>query len=692
MDALTEAIVRLLRRQEETEQRLVRIEVALRAAGLLGEASPPVVDSPLAPPVAAAPVGPQAPEPAAAEAVVSQAQSEATEAPQELETEFGLTWVSRIGAVTLLFCAAFLFKYAIEEQWIGPGARVALGVLAGVAALGWGERLWRGRHAVYGQAVSGLGIAVLYVSLYASFGLYHLLPAGAAFVLMAVVTAVAIWLALRYGTAAMAALGLLGGYLTPGLLSTGENRAALLFAYVLVLDAGALWLARTRNWVKFEAFAVVATVVIWGAWFSSYFTPDQQTVVTVFVVLFYALFLMGRKPSTWVAAQLLAVLGLALAWPTSPGPYLVVTLAVSLAGLVWADSKEYSGLALASGFAFWLVYGAWYIGLKVDPIPVGQMFGLLTLVFLCFFAWMPWQVVVRKRSCDKADLVLVSANAIAYYTACYTLLTSGYHGRLGVFTAAMACLYFGLGELLRRKLGEDERGTVPRLLANGIGVALLTLAIPVQFAGYGVTISWAAEGAALIWIGRRTRTARISFLGLAVLGLGFLRFWSVDVWRVLPEGHLLVANTRFVTCVAAMAAFWAAARWIGRARAALITYLAGHAILFGGLVFEISDWAARFAAGTVRNLESAGISVLMAVYAMALILAGVVTGTRVNRILGLLLIGAVIGKLYLADVWILSLAYRIVAFGVGGVLLMGTSYVYSRHREKIRALWREQTE
>ena len=686
MDALTEAIVRLLRRQEETERRLVTMEAALRAAGMMGETSPPVVDPPLAAPVA------ETPEPAPAEAFVPQAQSKASEAPRELETEFGLTWVSRTGAVTLLFCAAFLFKYAIDKQWIGPGGRVLLGVLAGVAALGWGERLWRGRHAVYGQAVSGLGIAVLYVSLYASFGLYHLLPAGAAFVLMAGVTAVAIRLALRYGTAAMAALGLLGGYLTPGLLSHGENRAALLFAYVLVLDAGALWLARTRNWLKFEGFAVAATVVIWGAWFTSYFTPEQHTVVTVFVVLFYALFLLARRPSTWVAAQLVAVAGLAFGWSTNPGPYLVVAIAVSLAGLVWADSKQSSGLAQAAGFAFWIVYGAWYIGLKVDPVPVGQMFGLLTVAFLCFFLWTPWQVVVRKRSCETADLLLASANAVAYYTASYTLLSPGYHGGLGLFTAAMACLYFGLGELLRRRLGGDERGVVPRLLANGIGVALLTLAIPVRFTGYGVTISWAVEGVALSWIGRRTGMARVSRGALAVLALSFLRLWSVDMWRALPEGHLFVANSRFLICVATTVVLWASARWIGRGRAALMTYLAGHSVLFGGLVFEISDWAARFAEGTSGNVESAGISVLMAVYAMALILVGVVSATRVNRILGLLLIGAVIGKLYLADVWTLSLAYRIVAFGVGGVLLMGTSYVYSRHREKIEALWREETE
>ena len=687
MDALTEALVRLLRRQEETEQRLVRLEAALRAAGMPAEASPPVS---------------QVPEPAPAEVTVPQPQAETAaapslpvadaEAPRELETEFGLTWVSRIGAVTLLFCAAFLFKYAIEKQWIGPGARVVLGVFAGVAALGWGERLWRGRHAVYGQAVSGLGISILYVSLYASFGLYHLLPAGAVFVLMAAVTAVAIWLALRYGTAAMAALGLLGGYLTPGLLSTGENRAALLFAYVLVLDAGALWLARTRDWLKFEAFAVVATVMIWGAWYTSYFSPEQHTVVTVSVVLFYALFLLARKPSTWVAAQLLAVAGLAFTWSMNPGPYLVVAIAVTLAGLIWADSKEYSGLALAAGFAFWCVYGAWYIGLKVDPVPVGRMLGLLTVAFLCLFLWTPWQVVVRKRSCDKADLLLASANAVAYYTASYTLLSPGYHGRLGLFTAAMACLYFGLGELLRRRLGQDEPGVVPRMLANGIGVALFTLAIPVQFAGYGVTISWAAEGAALSWIGRRTGMARVTNGALAVLGLSFLRLWSVDVWRVLPEGHSLVANSRFVICVATTAALWASARWTGRGRAALVVYLAGHSVLFGGLVFEISDWAARWAEETPANAESAGISVLMAVYAMTLILVGVVTATRVNRILGLLLIGAVIGKLYLADVWILSLAYRIIAFGVGGVLLMGTSYVYSRHREKIQTLWRERTE
>jgi hypothetical protein len=98
-------------------------------------------------------------------------------------------------------------------------------------------------------------------------------------------------------------------------------------------------------------------------------------------------------------------------------------------------------------------------------------------------------------------------------------------------------------------------------------------------------------------------------------------------------------------------------------------------------------WAARLAEETPANAESAGIPAMMAVSAMTLTVVCVVTATRVNRVLGLLLTGVVTGKLYPADEWTLPPAYRILAFGVGGVRLMGASYVYSRHREKTQALW-----
>src|SRR5437899_4294518 len=126
MDALSEAIVRLLRRQDRTEQRLARIEQAL---GISATPAPPPQPEPVAEPsrspepleapLSAAPVPPP---PVIPTATVS-------ERPRKIETTVGLTWVSRIGAVTLVLAVAFIFKYAIDNQWIGEAGRVSLGIL-----------------------------------------------------------------------------------------------------------------------------------------------------------------------------------------------------------------------------------------------------------------------------------------------------------------------------------------------------------------------------------------------------------------------------------------------------------------------------------------------------------------------------------------------------------------------------------
>src|SRR5207247_5025332 len=116
----------------------------------------------------------------------------------------------------------------------------------------------------YAHGIAGLGISILYLSFYASFGFYHLVEPGFVFLLMALTTAMAGVFALRYDAPAIAALGLLAGYATPILLSTGEDRPWALFSYVLVLNLGALAAARFRKWRSLEALAFAATALLYG--------------------------------------------------------------------------------------------------------------------------------------------------------------------------------------------------------------------------------------------------------------------------------------------------------------------------------------------------------------------------------------------------------------------------------------------
>src|SRR5258706_12073158 len=110
-----------------------------------------------------------------------------------------------------------------------------------------------------------------------------------------------------------------------------------------------------------------------------------------------------------------------------------------------------------------------------------------------------------------------------------------------------------------------------------------------------------------------------------------------------------------------------------------------------GLGLEALGWVGRHASpDNLVSAESASISILMGCYAVLLVGAGALYRSALNRILGLGLIAVVIAKLYLYDVWLLVRIYRIAAFGILGALLLITSYVYSRYREKIEAWWNDE--
>src|SRR3981189_1998834 len=109
-----------------------------------------------------------------------------------------------------------------------------------------------------------------------------------------------------------------------------------------------------------------------------------------------------------------------------------------------------------------------------------------------------------------------------------------------------------------------------------------------------------------------------------------------------------------------------------------------------GLGLEAVGWVTRDASPeNLRSAQSAAVSVLMACYAVLLVGGGVLYRSTINRIVGLGLIGVVVAKLYLYDVWLLVRIYRIAAFGILGALLLLTSYVYSRNRASIETWWNE---
>src|SRR5207245_8948717 len=72
----------------------------------------------------------------------------------------------------------------LYDAWIGPAGRVRIGLLAGIAVVIWSERFRRRGYRAFSYSLKAVGIGVLYLSLWAAFHVYGLIPSGVAFVAM----------------------------------------------------------------------------------------------------------------------------------------------------------------------------------------------------------------------------------------------------------------------------------------------------------------------------------------------------------------------------------------------------------------------------------------------------------------------------------------------------------------------------
>ena len=200
--------------------------------------------------------------------------AEATPVPPPPETLGGLferlmggrllIW---IGGIAIAAAGIFLIRHSIGL--VTPEARMIAAALLGLFLLGAGEYARGGRLLAddprIGQALVGAGIAILYATTYGSYLLFGLIGSGTASLLMLLITAAALALSLRHG-APTAAMGLVGGFLTPLLVGEPAAGAVPVLAYLALLDAAIFAIAWRRGWPWLAAAAVAASFA-WAAYF-----------------------------------------------------------------------------------------------------------------------------------------------------------------------------------------------------------------------------------------------------------------------------------------------------------------------------------------------------------------------------------------------------------------------------------------
>lgn len=260
------------------------------------------------------------------------------------------------GGITLAIAGVLIVKYAIEAKLLSPWARIIGGLLFGVGLIGGAEYAYRKEAKVQDprvrQALSGAGIATLYASILVAHNVYGLIGPFAAFIAMAVITAGALALSLRFG-APSALLGLAGGLATPALVGSMQPNVPLLSAYLALTVGGLTAVSRRQKWV-WLGLSALAGGGIWSLLLiiSGNLEPSSAIALGLLVfVLAFALPIFGfadrqqsilRAVAAAIGATQIAILvamgGFA---PLHWGLFILITLASQW--LVWRDRRADDG-------------------------------------------------------------------------------------------------------------------------------------------------------------------------------------------------------------------------------------------------------------------------------------------------------------------------------------------------------------
>ena len=693
------------RRSRRTEDRLAALEARLVA--VLPPPLPPwsVVDTVPPPAATATPTADQRSDPSALSVATPEAArsrraptptatSTAT-ANTTLEERLALVWFTRAGAATFLLGAAWFFKYAADNDWIGPLGRIALGAITGAGLVALGEARRKVLRALYLHALLGTGVAVLFVSAYASHALYRLAPAPVALAAAGVVALLGGALAVRHRGELVLAVAMAGGLLAPIVLSTGSDRPAALFTWLLLLTGAALWVSVREGFAVVPAIAVGGTALLYAGWWHRFFEAAGP----------YRHLTSRAVPALAVAAFASSWLWAAAAWrrrrAAQEGPLALEVVALVLAHAGFAslllDRPALLGAALAA-----LAVLAWRVlerAGRSELLAIPALAGFLALLLShgeadraarlqVLWGAASWAVaylaalavtLVRHRRDPKPLHLLAAAGAALGLTAVALLATRRDDGLLRSAAAAAggaALLFLGRALLARARRGGS--------LLLGVALGLLCASAAFLLTGATITVAWAALAAIVAHLAARERDpewlagAGLLFVAVAVRLIAF---------DLESAGETLVLNPRGLAFGAAAAALFLSGRALAAASEPPFRRAAGAAVGLGHVaLLALAVAEARTAAGPAR--AELVTTLALGLYAAALVALGFAARERLHRWLGLGLFGLTLAKLALHDVWSMERAYQIAVLLAVGALLLGASFLYARHGARLTELLR----
>ena len=662
--------------------------------------------------------------------------------PHGVTAEYAVAsvWLLRVGIAAVVTGIAFFLLLPLEGSSIGREARIAASMTVGLLMLGGGVRLLHKKYHEMGQGFFGGGIVALYLSGWASSVRYEVLPVWVGYGMMALVTVAAGIVAVKSNSLLIAIMGIVGGYVTPVLLSTGSGNLPLLYGYILLLSLGILGVAHRRQWHLMNYLAFIFTYALFFLSMEHYAPKDDFRIAIVFLSLFFVIHSSITYVYNILAARRSTVLEVihmtinALMFSTTayfliedahgrPYPSIMsVSLAVFYVAHVWIFIRRklvdrtllITLLALAGVFVVWTMP----LVFEKETLTIG--FSLVALMFLWLgqrmdsnvlqhmgyglYAFVFFRLLALDTPGNFADMSGAAMPMEEYWGDMVE--------RLWTFGTSIASIAAGF-YLQRRQLGTDERmvpetnGDMPAVVSHGVagtvfywfGILFAFLFVQLEFSQMFryfdvwrlpvLTALWCAMGGYFLWKymtgqGRGTAffVAMCVFLGAAILKILAFDLTSWDfcdefVYDIdYPAGYALARLLDFGAVMALLCVTWR--MMLGRDDGRVRSYVFGYLGLLVLVLYATLELNSMLYK-VLPEFRSGGITVLWAAFAITFIGFGIWKTVRSLRYVGLVLFVVVVLKVFFHDLRDLEVLYRVIAaVVVGVVLLLGSfSYIFS---------------
>lgn len=632
------------------------------------------------------------------------------------EKFIGENLFGKIGILIFVIGVGFFVKYAIDKNWINETFRTVLGFLTGAALLVVAERLQK-KYRTFSSLLAGGAFAVFYLTVAIAFHYYHIFSQTVAFIILIATTIFMSVLSVIYDRRELAVIALVGGFLAPFIVSSGEGSYQVLFTYVSILNLGMFGLSIYKKWSELPIISFVFTCLIMASFLLLSYS-SRSTVISghllMFATLFYFTFLLpvfsilrGEKIQAmsrglvfviitnnfvYLLSGILFLKNMGLSFKASGLLSLFIALVnLGLVLWLWKDRKAYKFLVHTT-LGLVLTFVSITVPIQLDG-------NYITLLWASEMVLLLWLYVKSKiRVYESAAKVLVGLTFVSYLMDVYSVM-SEHHSLDTIFlnSSFTTSLFVGLATGAFALLMEHYHSffsTARRLKYSFWNPFMLILSVIILYYTFMMEFNLYFEGA--------TRSgAMFLFTAVFISGICYAFRKRFPITKHLTSYTLAIGMNTLVYILNIWCDQWenmaftpAVLRWLTAAFViANIYYVARLYYTSIGIKSRFTVYLNILATllwlTMVRSfLWQVGVDDFSAGLSLSLSIAGFVQmglGMRLHqkamRMVSLATFGIVLLKLVLDDLWAMPTIGKIIVFILLGLILLTLSFLYQKLKD-----------